>query len=175
MSKVIGIAGPAGSGKSTVVKALHAAIPDSSTLFFDSYPIQMPKDLQGWLIDGANFNEWKAPALVAALDDLVKVSDVVIFEAPLGRAHAATCAFINYLVFLDVPLEIALARFAGRELEKGSSGVSMLSNYLGLYEVVLRDVYAAQRDQVMPEADVILDGRQDVDALVGEIRDLAGV
>lgn len=175
MSRVIGIAGPAGAGKSTLVRALHEKTPNSATLFFDSFPVQMPEDLRQWLQDGADFNEWRAPALVSALREVAADSDLVWFEAPLGRAHVATGELIDHLVFVDVPLEIALARFAAREVDRGREGVSMLAGYLGLYEVVLRDVYAAQRDQVLPRADDVIDGRQHMEEIVIEVLKSAGV
>ena len=109
ISRVIAVSGAAVSGKSTIVKGIGRPIPDTLVIYFDRYPVQMPEDLPVWLGNGADFNQWSAPGLA---DDLVRARDggeLVVFEAPLGRRHELTGAHIDFLVFIEIPLEIALA------------------------------------------------------------------
>lgn len=157
---MIGIAGAAGSGKSTIVRQLSASLPGSLAVHFDSHPVEMPADLPGWLAGGADFNEWKTPDLEAELAAVCSGSEAVVFEAPLGRRHRGSGGFIDFLVFIEVPLEIALARFVRRELRGDSSG---LAEYIEAYEPLARAVYLEQHRQVLPEADLVVDGRQPTD------------
>jgi uridine kinase len=135
---------------------LAASIPDSVVIQFDRYPVQMPEDLASWRGDGADFNLWSAPGLA---EDLARARDgdeLVVFEAPLGRRHALTGAHIDFLVFIEIPLEIAVARLVRRELAGESD---RLVEYIDAYEAVARDVYREQSRQVAPDADLVVDGR----------------
>jgi uridine kinase len=40
----------------------------------------------------------------------------IIFEGPLGRVHQKTGQSIDYLVFIDTPLEVGLARMVLRDI-----------------------------------------------------------
>ncbi len=115
----------------------------------------MPADISGWLAAGADFNQWKAVELADVVGRVSAGGQLVIFEAPLGRRHEATGKHINFLVFIEVPLEIALARFVMRELSGDRAG---LIDYIHSYESLAREVYLEQLRQVMPEADLIVDG-----------------
>jgi uridine kinase len=143
---------------------LAEALPGAVTVHFDLHPVEMPPDLSGWLADGADFNEWKTQELEAELAAVCPVSEMVVFEAPLGRRHRGSGAYIDFLVFIELPLEIALARFVKRELE---GDASRLVPYIEAYEPLAREVYREQLRQVMPDADLVLDGRQPVDVNIG--------
>jgi uridine kinase len=136
---------------------------------FDDHPVEMPPDLPAWLADGADFNLWNAPELEAKLATARSGDGLVLFEAPLGRRHQGSGEFIDYLVFIEVPLEIALARFVRRELS--GDGPSILPEYIDAYETLARDVYQEQLKQVMPEADLVVDGRQPIEVTVRSILD----
>jgi uridine kinase len=170
ISRVIGIAGAAGSGKSTIVRELAASLPGSTVVHFDNHPVEMPHDLSAWLADGADFDLWKAPDLEAELASAISGDELVLFEAPLGRRHQGSGQFIDFLVFIEVPLEIALARFVRRELS--GAGPSILPGYIEAYETLARDVYQEQLKQVMPEADLVVDGRQPIEVNVRLILDV---
>ena len=191
---VIAISGPAGSGKTTITKALAQAL-DAPTLFFDDYAgrSNLPGDLKKWLDDGADFNEWETPALVADLQRLkdghtVQTADgrllqpnrFIILENPLGCAQAALSDCIDFHIFLDTPLEVALARFVLRELTSGAALTrfeatdeaerhAALQMYLQGYLSVFRNVYLEQRKQVTAGADLVVNADQDVNSILTEI------
>jgi uridine kinase len=164
----IGISAAAGGGKSTLVRALGERIEGAATVFFDDHPVILPSNPVQWLADGADFNEWKSESLEAELSSLKDQKVPIVFEAPLGRAHAATGRFINYLVFIDTPLEVALARWVRRFLRQPESS-DEFTTLLDMYETVLRPVYLQQRRQVMPRADLVVDGLQSVDIWVDQV------
>lgn len=149
-----------------MVNALFAEMPDTRVIHFDDYEVEMPSDLSAWLAAGADFDEWHVPKLVWDLEKARVGRAPVLFEAPLGRAHDATGRSIDFLVFVDVPLEIALARFVSRELNKGGS---RLDEYLAMYEPLLHGIYLQQVTQVKRGADLVVDGTRSVDAVVRQI------
>ena len=191
---VIAVSGPAGSGKTTVCKALADSL-DAPTIFFDDYAgrSNLPTNLQKWLDDGADFNEWETPALVADLQKLkagesienpagqtIESGPVIILENPLGCAHKALASCIDFLIFLDTPLEVALARFVLRELTSGAALTrfaatdeaerhAALQMYLQGYLSVFRHVYREQHEQVTASADYVVNADQSIEAIMAEI------
>ena len=194
-SVVIAISGPAGSGKTTVCEALADTL-NAPALFFDDYAGQsnLPTDLQKWLADGANFNEWQTPTLVDDLHRLkageaiqspngkqIASGPIIILENPLGCAQASLASCIDYLIFLDTPLEVALARFMLRELTSGAALTrfaatdeaerhAALQMYLQGYLAVFRHVYREQHSQVSTTANLIINADQPVEAILAEIK-----
>jgi uridine kinase len=164
----IGVSAAAGGGKSTLVRGLGDRIDGAVMVFFDDHPVTLPADPSQWLADGADFNEWKCHSLEAELTSLREQQVPIVFEAPLGRAHDATGRYIDYLVFIDTPLEVALARWVRRFLRQ-EDAFDEFNMLLGMYETVLRPVYLEQRRQVMPRADLVVDGLQTVDVWVDKV------
>jgi uridine kinase len=190
MSRIIAVAAPIGGGKTTLVKAIAQRLDDAAMLFYDHYEkaTQMPpRDLVRWMNAGADFNAFTIPGLAADLKRLQQgqpVNDPVtgipiepqkytILEMPLGRAHRETAKFINLLVWIDVPLDMALARkikafardSAQARPEHHRERMLWLDGYLNNYLQVVRGVLRLQAKIVRGGADVIIDGQQDVNAM----------
>lgn len=191
MSYVIAVAGPIGSGKSSLVAALAEQLPDAAKLTFDHYEDvtrKAPPELMQWLESGADINRFEFANLARDLECLKQgvavVSPVsgekvepcshVVFEMPFGRAHAATAPFIDLVIWIDVPLDIALARklreHAGMFLHRFQADdhrqcLAWLHGYLDNYLLFVHDVLAVQLDKVRPGADLLLDGRADLAAM----------
>jgi len=119
-SFVIGISSVSGGGKTAVAKKLTELLQDAVMLCFDDYDDTTihPEDLHTWLAAGADYNVWKTPGLTRDLQSLTTGNQItspadgstiqgakyVVFDAPLGRAHADTGRFIDLMVFIDTPL-----------------------------------------------------------------------
>lgn len=171
---VIGVAAPAGGGKTTLVDVLADRIPGALTLRFDDFDVGMPDDMESWLAAGAHFSEWRMPGLEQRLFELTVETGspgVVVFEAPLGRAHHATGNLIDFVVFIDTPLEVALARWLRRRLRQNDPAdrPDQIVRYLDLYEPILRRVYLEQQRQVRASADLVLAGLDPVDRWVDQV------
>jgi uridine kinase len=191
MSHVVAIAGPVGSGKSSLVKALVNQLQDASALYFDHYEdlTQKPPDeLLQWLQSGADFNRMPIPGLTSDLEKLkqgqavvdpvtqgvVEPRKYVVFEMPFGKAHAATAPFIDLLLWIDVPLDVALARklreHAGLFLDrfppdKHHECLAWLHGYLDSYLLFVHDLLALQFKKVRPGADLLIDGSGDLGSM----------
>jgi uridine kinase len=173
---IVALAGPPGGGKTALMLALAQRLPQASWLSMDGFPIPAAMDVQtlgAWLEDGADINRLDVSELNAALGDLkagrgvtepqtgrkVPAAPLVLLEAPLGRAHAGTAPFIDFLVWLDTPLDIALARnLLAWEAQADGRPRAWLADYMRQYLAVTRRVLTAQRTAVMPDADLVLDG-----------------
>jgi uridine kinase len=177
MSKVIAIAGPPGSGKTALMTALAARLPDRAALFLDGFETPASRlsnaELGRWLKAGGCFDDFTIPGLVEALSALkvgrmavepvsgrqVAPARVVLFEMPFGRAYTPTAALIDFLVWLDTPLDIALARnVLAWERAPMPRPRAWLPRYMDEYLAVTRAVLIAQRTTVAAGADLVLDG-----------------
>ena len=172
---VIGISAVAGGGKTRVASELARSVDDASAVYFDDFDdtTQHPPDLRKWLTEGGDYNAWRAPVLAEHLRKLKTGETVgpdgsphhhIVFDAPLGRAHAATGKFIDHMVFLDTPLDIALAR---RLLRDGwtNDTEAHLRGYLDW----TKELFTRQIDQVAATADLVLDGTLPANVLVERI------
>ena len=188
---VIAVAGPVGAGKSTLVHGLASRLPGAATIHFDQYEriTEQPiEKIKLWMQQGADLDEMVIPGLGEALlelkrggsvanpltGNLMAASKYVLFETQFGRQHAATGRHIDFLVWVDTPLDVALARkirqFAGelnvQDLEQTRRFIPWLSGYLENYGDVVGSLLRIQRDTVGENADLRVDGGGDAGALL---------
>ena len=99
----------------------------------------------------------------------------IVLETQFGRAHSATAALIDLLIWIDVPLEVALARklkaFAGEALREerphaARDRLAWLEGYLGNYLALVRRLLVLQAERVRPQADLVLDGSGALEPMV---------
>lgn len=198
---VIAVAAPIGGGKSALVQGLAAALEGAATLHFDDYELatrQSPEQLARWIASGADFNSLSAPGFADALQALgrgetiadrasgkpIRPARFVVLEMPLGRAFAETAELIDILVWVETPLDLALARnlrslTAAALVEDADPAgfLRWLDAYLGQYMAQVRLILELQRTRVAPAADLILDGTRtqaeliaDAARMIGEFR-----
>lgn len=185
--RVIAVASGVGGGKSTLAASLAAEFGEAaSTVHFDHYERMTGQPIEAvrrWVAAGADPDALAIPGLADDLHALKAGRDVtdpltrlriaarpyLLFETQFGRRHAASGRHIDLLIWIDTPLDVALARKLRQlALEAAARGAresaafaawlpEYLDNYLGLVEKLLR----RQRETVRTQADLILDGRQD--------------
>jgi uridine kinase len=197
--RVVAVAAPIGGGKSALVHALAHALDETHTLNFDHYEHATRKsgpELEQWLAEGADFDALEAPGLPEDLATLRGGGTIVdritgnhhrcerhvVFEMPLGRAWSRTAQHIDVLIWVDVPLDVALARRVREiavNLQRQNSaqmaaGLSWLDDYLGTYASTIHSVLEAQRRVVRPGADLVLDGELDVSSSVQQVLNYLG-
>ncbi len=178
---VIGISSVSGGGKTTVTRALKEKLPNSFAIFFDDFdacddPTVHPKDLYQWALDGGDQNAWQTPGIIAKMDSLKKNQeyDFVVFDAPLGRAHEDSGRFIDLMVFIDTPLDVAMARRLIRDYlsdghDNSEQRMQSLGEELSHYLEKARLPYLEMGKGVKPKSDMVLDGCLTPTALVDKI------
>jgi uridine kinase len=187
---VIGISSVSGGGKTAVTKKLTELLQDAVMLCFDDYDETTvhPEDLHTWFTAGADYNVWKTPGLTSDLLSLatgnyvtspldgsnIQTAKYIVFDAPLGRAHSDTGKFIDFMVFIDTPLDIAMARRIMRDIntqtEKGAeNAVKYLNAHLSSYLNGGQLLFLELEKQIKSNCDIVLDGRLTVDELAAAI------
>ena len=188
---VIAISGNTGSGKTTLVCKVAALLGDAVTLNIDDYEAtsRAPADLSAWLAEGADFNRWEIPQLLADLSALKSGTSItlpngkgvlsptpfIVLEEPFGREHAQLATLLDFVACVDVALDVSLARKMLRDIEMFFDVRSMedikryLQRYLGWYVGAGRDVYRETNARVMLTCDLVLDGMLAPDVLAEQV------
>ena len=158
-TKVVAVSGVSGSGKTTIVKQLANEF-DCPFLLFDDHTDKStyPQNMKNWLKNGANVSLIKTPEFVTSLENLIKKSSsrFIFIEEPFGKERDSMSPLIDYVVLLDQPMELCLARIIRRHTENPSKdSITSISNYLNKYVDYFREIYVDAANQVRRNSDLI--------------------
>ena len=188
---IIGISAVTGGGKTTVTLRLTEVLEDAVALHFDDYDDTNvhPDDLQCWFAAGADYDAYKTPVFTRHLEALKADESIrypagnalldpkryIVADAPLGRAHTDSGRFIDLMVFIDTPLDVAMARRVLREIDReghrtADGALEYVKDELSGYLAQARPIYEEFQEQMRASSDMIVDGTLSIDAIVETIR-----
>lgn len=184
----IAVSGPSGSGKSTLTKQLRDKLVDAISFHFDDYAStnKYPDDFVEWLEKGAdpklvqspNFNRdlyelVQGRSIKLPSNQMVKSEKYIIVEEPFGRGREGMAELIDFVVCIDIPLEVALARRILRGIQNAeyspSETLKNFEEYLSQYLIVVRNLYQAINSNVMTDCDLIVSGLEPMDVITDKI------
>ncbi|MDA1230518.1 MAG: hypothetical protein O2856_07075 [Planctomycetota bacterium] len=129
MTFIIAICGTMGSGKTTAVENIAAALPDCEALHEDDFNRTAERsleDIDAWWKRGANVGELDLSEVIKQLAVVCPDKDptatviaqkarknttrVLLLKTHFGRLHPALKPWIDYQCWIDVPADIAVAR-----------------------------------------------------------------
>ena len=189
---IVAIAGPVGGGKTSLVNGIAATLKDSMPIFFDHYEQITAKSMESirkWMQEGTVVDEFSVPQLTVDLQRLKRgesirhpqtqlltpASKYVLFETPFGRLHRATAEQIDLMVWIDTPLDIALARKSRelvgiflneRPLATDRDSLAWLHGYFSNYVEAIGSLLKLQQNRVGSQADVVVDGQLSQEELI---------
>lgn len=162
---VIAIAAVSGGGKTTLTTDLRGQLQNSKTLFFDDYDFNGPDDIIEWIDNGGNPNEWDLSPLIKDIKKLLNEPlNYIILDFPFAYLHSKTSEFINFAVFVDTPLDVAMARRIIRDF-KNRTAEDILQD-LDNYIVRGRRGYLSMLNTIKPNSDLIVDGTLPISEIV---------
>ena len=187
---VIAIAGHSGAGKSTVIEALVSRLGNANSLSLDAYESSSTYPTAAkWIKDGADPNRFQTPQFDADVRALKNGKSIIhpqtneemmaksflIIEEPFGRERDSMRELVNFVVYIDTPLEVAYARKLLRKSDflpwedNPSVFITNLRENLLWYLRVGRSFYGAVGGRVKKNCDLIVDGTFSTEEIVEEI------
>ncbi|MDE2867728.1 MAG: hypothetical protein OXR64_01270 [Chloroflexota bacterium] len=180
--RVVGITAVGGGGKTAAARRLAEVLGDAVVIHFDDYEETnvYPADLHRWFADGADYDAYGTPLFARHLESLkagrsisypisgtiVGPARYVVADAPLGRAQSDSGWLIDLLVFIDTPLDIAMARRILRDIELADDPLQHVIAELAGYEARARLIHEHFQERMRADADLIIDGTLGIDLIV---------
>ena len=94
----------------------------------------------------------------------------IVVDAPLGRVHSDSGKYFDFMVFIDTPLDVAMARRLLRDLtlanvDTANETVASVKAETEAYLSGARRIYESFVERVKPTCDLVLDGNLTLDEL----------
>lgn len=169
---VVAISAVTAGGKTTVVNALKSSFAGAQTLHFDDYSFDGEvDDFHQWVLDGADYRVWNLEPL---RKDILKIKesnncDLLILDYPFAYCHPLIAPYIDLTIFIDTPLDIALARRVVRDLAEASG--QEICAALKSYVDCERIAYVQMLKDIKPSSDYVVDGTLSVSEMVESVAD----
>ncbi|MCW8410317.1 AAA family ATPase [Legionella sp. PATHC035] len=183
MVMILGISGVSGAGKSTLAATLAKDL--GAVLIswdeFDAISI-VPEDYVEWHQRGQDYQEWNYRELAHVLKvlrsgnaiehpithEVLKPTEFIIFDAPLGRLHQQTGQYIDLCVHIEVPLDVSLCRRVLRDYREENKDKEKVLEELAFYLNEARILFFDE--ELKKCADVILDGMAKIESQVAFVK-----
>ena len=154
---IIAIAAVSGGGKTTVSNHLNRKWKNSKVIHFDDYDFNGPDDIVNWIDKGGDPNEWNLTSFIKDLELLMTESlNYIVLDFPFSYKHDQVREFIDFSVFIDTPLDIALARRVIRDYRESSTENILFD--MDYYLLRGRKAYLSMLNTIKPNADLVVDG-----------------
>lgn len=168
--KTIAIAAVTAGGKTTVVNEIKKNLKGVKSLHFDDYKFEGEvDDFYAWVMQGANYNVWNLSPLIKDICEIKRNEDCeyLILDYPFAYCHKELSKYIDCAIFIDTPLDIALARRVLRDMENASG--EEIRQDMDMYINFARVAYIQMLNDIKPSSDYIIDGTKELDEKVKEI------
>ena len=164
-TKIIAISGTTGGGKTTTVTELQKRTPNSKTLSIEDGEYEKASgiaDLAKWEEDGWDVSLWNLQLLVDDIKILMQEDlEYIFFDYPFGYMQKQISEFISLSVFVDTPLDIAMARRLLRDFKNKS--VDDIMKNMDWYLKRGRPLFLLSNDFQRKDAELIVDGSLPID------------
>ena len=119
---IVAINAISGGGKTTTTRELQKRIPNSKALYFDDRNYDSDsgiEDICDWVEAGADINLFNLERLVDDIEKLKQENlDYIFLDYPFGYRHNRIGPYLNFSIFVDTPLDVAMARRILREYDE---------------------------------------------------------
>ena len=171
--KIIAIGAVTAGGKTTVVNAVKERLPGTASLHFDDYSFEGEvEDFSRWLSEGADVHVWDLSPLKADIDRLIQSGkfDRLLLDYPFAYEHRMIKDYIDCCIFIDTPLDIALARRILRDNVQSSADEIRVE--MDTYLKYARKAYILMQEDQVASADHIIDGAKSLDEIINEVTEI---
>ncbi len=174
--KVIAIGSVSGGGKTIIVNEITKKINNAKSLHFDDYSFKGEvDDFYSWVKQGANYDIWDLEPLIKDILELENVGecDYLFLDYPFAYCHKELSQYIDCAIFMDTPLDIAMARRVLRDM-KNATGEEIRYD-MDIYLKYARLAFVQTLKDVLPSSDYVIDGTKEMNEIVREIINIVSV
>jgi uridine kinase len=170
----VSISSISGGGKTTTINLLKNRLKKSTVLYFDNYDFsndpgdnQFNKNLIQY-----NYNKWELEPLINDIEKILFECkyDYLLLDYPFSYCNDKMKKYINFSVYIDTPLDIAMARRIIRDYNNGMD----IKNEMKIYLEYGRIGYLDMQKDVKPTCDLIINGENKpekiVEIIIGKIK-----
>ena len=172
--KIIAIGAVTAGGKTTVVNAIKSRLPRTASLHFDDYSFNgEPDDVTKWVSKSEEYyNVWDLSPLKADVERIINSGeyDYLLLDYPFAYKNKMMNHYIDCCIFIDTPLDIALARKVLRDMKEASA--DDIRNEMNTYLNAARVCYVQMLTDILPASDHVIDGAKDLETIINETMEI---
>lgn len=116
---IIAITSPSGGGKTALTRRVTESVESGEGFYFDEFDSTnvYPADFCEWHARGADIEEFDCPGMYSAVSDAIDRNTVrcIVLDFPFAREHHRFKDLIDLTVYVDTPLDVAMARRITRD------------------------------------------------------------
>ena len=167
--KIIAIGAVTAGGKTTLVNAIKDKLTRTASLHFDDYSFDGEvNDFYKWVSDGANYNVWDLSPLKADIEKIINSDryDYLLLDYPCAYQNKMIKDYLDCCIFIDTPLDIALARKVLRDMKESSA--DDIRYEMDVYLKYARIAYVQMLQDILPISDYVIDGTKELKIIINE-------
>ena len=171
--KIIAIGAVTAGGKTTVVNAIKDRLPRTAALHFDDYSFEGEvEDFSKWVSEGADVNVWDLSPLKMDMERIIRSSkyDFLLLDYPFAYQHQMIKPYLNCCIFIDTPLDIAMARRVLRDMKEATA--DEIRSEMDTYLNGARIAYTEMVKVHMSTSDYVIDGEKGLENIINEIMEI---
>ena len=171
--KIIAVSAVTAGGKTTAVNAVKEKLPRCTSLHFDDYSFEGEvDDFHQWVLDGTDYNVWNLSPLKADIENIISSGeyDYLLLDYPFAYRNDLIRDYIDCAVFIDTPLDIAMARRILRDMNNASA--DEIREEMNIYLNYARIAYVQMLKDIKPSSDYVVDGTQNLKTITEELLDI---
>lgn len=168
--KIITFSAVTAGGKTTIVNELKKTLKNARSLHFDDYSFEGEvEDFYTWVMNGADYNVWNLNPLIKDILEIKNNNecDYLLLDCPFAYCHKELSKYIDCAIFIDTPLDIAMARRILRDMSNAT--VEEIRYNMDMYLKYARVAYVQMLKDILPSSDYVIDGTKELGEKVQEI------
>lgn len=171
--KIIAIGAVTAGGKTTVVNAIKDRLPRTTSLHFDDYSFEGEvEDFSKWVSEGKDVHVWDLSPLKADIERIIRSGeyDYLLLDYPFAYQHRMIKDYLDCCIFIDTPLDIAMARRVLRDMKEAAA--DEIRNEMDTYLKYARIVYVQMLKDHLSTSDYVIDGANDFETIINETMEI---